>query len=56
MVLIFVFWYILFKVFINAFIMPRFGKNNFYPFLLSFFLMNDTVNFEDYFLCNISSY
>ena len=47
MVLIVVFWNISSKVCNNACIMPSFGKKKFHQFLLSVFLMDDTVNFED---------
>ena len=53
MVHIFVFWNISFKVCNNACIMPRFGKNHFHQFLLSVFKMNDTINFEDNFVCTL---
>ena len=50
MVLIFVFENISSKVYNNACIMRRFGKNHFCQFLLSVFKMNDTVDFEEIFL------
>ena len=56
MVFIFVLWIILFKVYNNACIMPRFGRKSYSLILLSVFKTNDAVNFEDNCFVHFSGY